>query len=144
MGYSDTNAFAASICGIPPSYHTDMRTVDANRPHVLKTFIQQPNKAIDTAKLVGLFEYRWTTAMGLKVDCYLEYEAEFDGGRDEPSHPESITLCYALVNGVDISEVIDPDTQATIEEEALSEMRADADSHDEDRAIAQWEDRQAA
>lgn len=131
MGYSDTNAFAASICGIKPI------------PRVISAPIKLPNMAFDASKLKGLYEYSYESGLGLHIDCYLEYEAEFDGGRDEPSHPESITLCYALVNGVDISEVIDPDTQATIEEEALSEMRADADSHDEDRAIARYEERNA-
>ena len=129
--YELVNSIACAAAGIKP------RTV-------ISAPVKLPNMAIDTSKLKGLYEYEYESALGLHIDCYLEYEEEYDGGNDEPSYPESITLVYALVNGVDISEVIDPDTQATIEEEALSEMRADADSHDEDRAIAQWEDGQVA
>lgn len=36
MGYAETNAFARSICGLPPSYHADMRTIDAHRPPLIK------------------------------------------------------------------------------------------------------------
>ena len=128
MGYAETNAFAASICGIPPSYHAAMQTVDANRPHVLKTFIQQPNKLIDTSKLAGLSEYQWTNPMGLKVDCYLEYEAAHDGGTgpaSEESWPESMTLLHALVNGVDVDSLIDADDRTAICDEAMGAFKTD-------------------
>lgn len=131
MGYSDTNAFAASICGIKPI------------PRVISAPVKLPNMAVDASKLKGLYEYSYESGLGLHIDCYMEYEAEFDGGRDEPSHPESITLVYALVNGVDISEVISADIHSDIEDDALAQMRADADSFDEDRAIARYEERNA-
>lgn len=105
-----------------------MQIVDANRPHVLKAFIQQPNKLIDTSKLTGLFEYQWTTAMGLKVDCYLEYEAAHDGGtgpNSEESWPESMTILYALVNGVDVDSLIADDDRQTICDEAMGAYKTD-------------------
>lgn len=105
-----------------------MAVVDANRPHVLKTFIQQPNKTIDTAKLVGLFEYQWTNPMGLKVDCYLEYEDAHDGGtgpHSEESWPESMSLLHALVNGVDVDSLLCDDDRQTICNEAMGAFKTD-------------------
>lgn len=105
-----------------------MRVVDANRPHVLKTFIQQPNKLQDTAHLAGLFEYQWTSWSGLKVDCYCEYEAAHDGGtgpNSEESWPESMSLTYALVNGVDVDSLISNDNRNEICAEALGAYLAD-------------------
>ena len=105
-----------------------MAVVDANRPHVLKTFIQQPNKLQNTDHLVGLFEYQWTNPMGLKVDCYLEYEAAHDGGTgpaSEESWPESMTLLHALVNGVDVDSLIDADDRTAICNEAMGAFKTD-------------------
>ena len=113
---------------MPDSIAEAMAVIDANRPRVIKTFIQHPNKTVDTSKLVGLFEYQWTTAMGLKVDCYLEYEAAHDGGtgqNSEESWPESITLLYALVNGVDVDSLISDDDRETICDEAMGAFKTD-------------------
>ena len=104
------------------------RVVDAHRPHVLKTFIQKPNKLQNTDHLVGLFEYRWTSWTGLKVDCYLEYEAAHDGGtgpNSEESWPESMTLLHALVNGVDVDSLIDADDRTEICDEAMGAFKTD-------------------
>lgn len=121
MGYSDTNAFARSICGLPPSYQA---------PRVISAPVKLPNMAVDTSKLKGLYEYQYESAMGTFLDCYLEYEAGHDGGtgpNSEESWPESITLMYALCNGVDIAEFLEgTDTQALIEDEALAAMKTDA------------------
>jgi hypothetical protein len=71
--------------------------------------------------LKGLFNLVFETAGGLTLDCYLEYEAEERETRDEPGSPASMGLVWALVEGVDISEVIG-DLAETIEEEALSDL----------------------
>jgi len=67
--------------------------------------------------LKGLYNHRFETAGGLVIDCYLAYEEAERETRDEPGSAESIELIWALVEGVDISEVIG-DLAATIEEEA--------------------------
>ena len=71
--------------------------------------------------LKGLFNLVFETAGGLTLDCYLEYEAEERETRDEPGSPASMGLVWALVEGVDISEVLG-DLAETIEEEALSDL----------------------
>ena len=71
--------------------------------------------------LKGLFNLVFETAGGLTLDCYLSYEAEERETRDEPGSPASMGLVWALVEGVDISEVIG-DLAQTIEEEALSDL----------------------
>ena len=69
----------------------------------------------------GLFNHRFETDGGLVLDCYLSYEAEERETRDEPGSPASMELVWALVGGIDISEVIG-NLSETIEEEALSEL----------------------
>lgn len=90
------------------------------------------------------YEYQFTSANDLTIDCYLEYEAEESMTRDCPGHPESVTLCYALVNGVDISEVLSDDVIGLIEEEAAQSMSMDKRNDDYDRGADRYEDREAA
>ena len=71
--------------------------------------------------LKGLFESQFETAGGLVMDCYLIYEAEERETRDEPGSAASMELVFALVEGVDISEVLG-DLAETIEAEALSDL----------------------
>jgi len=71
--------------------------------------------------LKGLYNLVFETAGGLTLDCYLEYEPEERETRDEPGSPASMELVWALVGGIDISEVIG-NLSETIEEEALSEL----------------------
>jgi len=69
----------------------------------------------------GLCNHRFETIGGLVLDCYLSYEAEERETQDEPGCAAAIELVWALVEGVDISEVIG-DLAETIEEEALSDL----------------------
>jgi hypothetical protein len=55
------------------------------------------------------------------LDCYLSYEAEERETQDEPGCAAAIELVWALIEGVDISEVLG-DLAETIEEEALSDL----------------------
>ena len=73
------------------------------------------------ADLKGLYNHRFETAGGLVLDCYLSYEAEERETQDEPGCAAAIELVWALVEGVDISEVLG-DLAETIEEEALSDL----------------------
>ena len=73
--------------------------------------------------LKGLFNLVFETDWGLTLDCYLEYEAEERETRDEPGSPASMGLVWALVEGVDISEVLG-DLVETIEVEALGELES--------------------
>ena len=73
------------------------------------------------ADLYGLFNHRFETDGGLVLDCYLIYEVEERETRDEPGCAASMELVFALVEGVDISEVLG-DLAETIEEEALSDL----------------------
>ena len=71
--------------------------------------------------LKGLFNHCFETDGGLVLDCYLIYEAEERETRDEPGCAASMELVFALVKGVDISEVLG-DLAETIEAEALSDL----------------------
>ena len=71
--------------------------------------------------LKGLCNHRFETANGLVLDCYLAFEAEERATFDDPGCAAAVELIWALVEGVDISEVIG-DLAETIEEEALSDL----------------------
>jgi len=73
------------------------------------------------ADLYGLCNHRFETAGGLVLDCYLSYEAEERATFDDPGCAAAVELIWALVEGVDISEVLG-DLAETIEEEALSDL----------------------
>lgn len=137
MSYAESNAFARAACGMKPV------------PTVIKAPVKLPNLAIDTSLLKGLYEYAYESSTGLFIDCYLVYEEEHDGGNpanpdSEESWPETISLIYALVNGVDIVGVLSEDTQSTIEDEALASLATAAFDRDCDDGEDRWHDREAA
>ena len=92
--------------------------------------------------LKGLYNHRFETAGGLVIDCYLDYEAEERATFDHPGSAAAVELRWALVEGVDISEVIG-DWVATIEEEALEDMETSAKDDKYDRGQERYEDRNA-
>jgi hypothetical protein len=105
--YEQVNAMANAICGMKPA-------------------LDQPNQSSDVPS--GLHQYQFISSNGLVIDCHLEYEKAFDGGSgptSEPSYPERIELIYALLNGVDMSEVLCDKVKSLIEEEALCSMEMD-------------------
>ena len=93
--------------------------------------------------LLYLYNHRFETAGGLVLDCWLAYEEAERKTQDEPGSAESIELIWALVEGVDISEVIG-DLAATIEEEALEDMAVQAEHDQYDKGQERYEDRNAA
>jgi len=93
--------------------------------------------------LKGLYNHRFETAGGLVIDCYLAFEEEERATYDHPGSSASIELVWALVEGVDISEVIG-DTAATIEDEALEDMEAKAEDDQYDRGQERYENRRDA
>ena len=95
------------------------------------------------ADLYGLYNHRFETAGGLVLDCYLAYEEEERATFDHPGSAAAVELIWALVEGVDISEVIG-DLAATIEEEALEDMENSAQDDEYDRGQERYEDRNAA
>ena len=76
-----------------------------------------------TEDLAGLYRYRFETAGGLVMDCYLDHQTAEEATDVCPHIPEHLELIWACVGGIDISEVIG-DCKQTIEEEALEELRA--------------------
>ena len=81
-----------------------------------------PTQIQPTAEdLKGLYNHRFETSGGLVIDCYLSYEAEELETRDEPGSPANMELVWALVGGIDISEVLE-DLAETIEVEALEDL----------------------
>ena len=135
MSYAESNAFARAVCGLKPV------------PTVIKAPVKLPNLAIDTSLLKGLYEYAYESSTGLCLDCYLDYQEAHDGGtgpNSDESYPESITLMYALVNGVDISGVLSEDVQSTIETEARASMETAAFERDCDDGEDRWHDREEA
>ena len=135
MSYAESNAFDRAVCGLKPV------------PTVIKAAVKLPNLAIDMSLLKGLYEYAYESSTGLCIDCYLDYQEAHDGGtgpNSDESYSESITLMYALVNGVDISSVLSEDVQSTIETEALASLATAAHDRDCDDGEDRWHDREAA
>ena len=95
------------------------------------------------ADLKGLYNHRFETAGGLVLDCYLAFEEEERATFDHPGSAAAIELIWALVEGVDISEVIG-DLIGTIEEEALEDMAVQAEHDQYDKGQERYEDRNAA
>jgi hypothetical protein len=92
--------------------------------------------------LLYLYNHCFETAGGLVIDCYLSYEKGEPETRDEPGSAENIVLIYALVEGVDIYEVIG-DLAGTIEKKALEDMAIQAEHDQYDRGQERYEDRNA-
>jgi len=127
--------FAAQVCGMAQPGRDF-----AEMPKITKAVINSD----DTR---GLYQYQYTGSEGLELDCYLEYEAEHDGGTgpdSEESWPESITLFYALHKGEDISEVLSDDVRSTIETKALADMNKQAKENSDDARIEAYIDRMEA
>jgi len=131
MRFSDVNNLAASICGMKP---------------VTTPFKPCPPDANGRTQVPRgpWYEYQFTNKDGLTIDCYLEYDAAERDSFDCPGHHESIDLCYALVNGIDISDVLSDDIKGLIEEEALASMEIDKWDSDYDRGEDRYNDRMAA
>ena len=124
-----TNKWAASVCGFKPQ-------AQVVKPDDL------PNK--QSTVPAGLYEYQYTDGDGLLLDCHLEYEAHEAATQDCPGTPESITLIYALCNGVDIANVLSEDVIAQIEEEALCSMEMDKWGSDYDKGEERYNDKELA
>jgi hypothetical protein len=92
--------------------------------------------------LKGLYNHRFETSGGLVIECYLAFDAGERATYDHPGSGAAVELIWALVEGVDISEVIG-DLAATIEEEALEDMAVQAEHDQYDRGQERYEDRNA-
>jgi len=114
----DMQKFAAAVCGQGQPHCNNPRTV----------------------VLAGLYQFEYGATDDLVLDCHLEYERGERATRDEPGEPESISLVYALVNGVDIADVLREDMIAEIEESALVSMETDKHDAEYDRAADRYED----
>jgi hypothetical protein len=80
-------------------------------------------------ELKGLYNHRFETAGGLVIDCYLAFKAEERATFNHPGSAAAVELIWALVEGVDIYEVLAislGDWVAMIEEEALGDMETSA------------------
>jgi hypothetical protein len=91
----------------------------------------------------GLYNHRFETSGGLVLDCYLAFEEEERATFDHPSSAAAVELIWALVEGVDISEVIG-DLAGTIEEEALEDMEARNEDDQYDKGQERYENRRDA
>lgn len=131
MDYATINAIACQCAGIKPTT-SNVDCINRNIKPVQKAVITK----IDTK---GLYQYQFSSSNGLVIDCRLEYEKAFDGGTgptSEPSYPERIELIYALINGVDMSEVLCDEVKTLIEEEALCSMEMDKWNDEADQGEA--------
>lgn len=88
----------------------------------MKTTIWTAGYTPSKEDLEGLYNHRFETFGGLVLDCYLSYEAEEPVTDDDSGRAASVELEWALVEGVDISEVLDGHWAEMIENEALSDL----------------------
>lgn len=72
--------------------------------------------------LKGLYNHCFETFGGLVLDCYLSFEPEEPVTDDDSGCAASVELEWALVEGVDISEVLDGHWAELIENEALKDL----------------------
>jgi hypothetical protein len=72
--------------------------------------------------LKGLFNNQFETSGGLVLDCYLSFEPEERETDNDSGCAASMGLEWALVEGVDISEIIDSHWIHMIENEALKDV----------------------
>lgn len=79
----------------------------------------------DAADLHGLYPYRFETAGGLVIQCYLEHQTAEDATDVCPPIAERMELIWACVGHIDISEVL-VDMEPVIEAEALEDLQAAA------------------
>ena len=91
----------------------------------------------------GLIYHRFETSGGLVLHCYLAFEEEERATYDHPGSAAAVELIWALVEGVDISEVIG-DLAGTIEEEALEDMAVKAEDDQYDKGQERYENRRDA
>jgi len=74
MGFNETNNFARAICGLPPSYHSDMRTIDAHRPPLVKqgsgNYLERTSFRGDSADI---------TFMGFDLVVEMDYQGHVEG-----------------------------------------------------------------
>ncbi len=140
MNYATVNAIACQCAGIKP-------TLPSAWPGLTNTpFKPCPGNANGRTQIERgpWYEYQYTASEWLTIDCYLEYEKAERDSFDCPGHPEAVELCYALVNGVDVLEVLSDDVVAHIEEKALCQMAEDQREDEYDRGEDRYNDRMAA
>lgn len=92
------------------------------------------------ADLKGLIYHRFETSGGLVIECYLAFEPEERATFDHPGCAAAVELIWAMVEGVDISEVIG-DLAGTIEDEALEDMAIQAKHDQYDKGQERYENR---
>lgn len=100
-----------------------MKPYPTSVAQALTTSPAQPNEPTRISS--GLYAYQFTHAAGLVIDCHLEYTKAEPASHDCPGEPESLELVYALVNDIDVFEVLSDDVVGLIEEEAAQSMAMD-------------------
>ena len=86
----------------------------------------EQTKAPNAPRGVMVYEY---TANDVELICHLEYEAADRGSRDEPGHPESITLESAYHLGENIAHLLCDSVVEEIEEAALAQIMENRDDY---------------
>lgn len=95
------------------------------------------------AELADFYEFQ-TTINGVVLDCFIEYEAAFDGSDDEPGYDETIALMWALADGVPVTGLLDECDVEEIEARAKKSMGHSKFNSELDRAADLYEDREFA
>jgi hypothetical protein len=100
--------------------------------------MQDSKTQIDTK---GLVSYTYKSSIGVEVECHLKHKLEEHSTLFEPGCVESMELVYALVNNVDISDLMGADLVKTIEDLALQSLKMDAFTAAIDAAQTKFEDK---
>jgi len=85
----------------------------------MKTTIWSSGYKPTREDLKGLFESEFETSRGLVMTCYTLIEKEERETEDCQGDPATCELQFALVGGIDISEVLDAGLVEDIEIEAM-------------------------
>lgn len=90
--------------------------------------INNKGKPSETA---GMYNYRHATDGGV-LNCFLDYQPADTGCE------ASMSLCFALANGMDVAGLLSPEKQQAIEAAALEELEKVQRDADEDFSIDRY------
>lgn len=88
----------------------------------------------------NLYSFQYATENGV-LHFFLELEDGEDEGPDKPGFQSSMSLHYAMANGMNVAGILDPKVVEKIEIDALKSCEKEAKEAADDALIDAYEDR---